>query len=151
RPRAAARPGRGPGGGGGEPLGRSCRVITLAASVSTGPARRGSETMNVGDARDRRPQTALVAQKPCWDEHVRFTQNPPWQSESLAHPLRVQTRVPLGPEHAKSSMSIEGPVGVALARLGDAVTRPADGVAAAAVGIALARRDARLARHASAR
>jgi hypothetical protein len=49
-----------------------------------------------------RPQTALDAQKPCWDEHVWLTQNPPWQSESLAHPLRVQTRVPFGPEHAKS-------------------------------------------------
>jgi hypothetical protein len=34
-----------------------------------------------------RPQTALDAQKPCWDEHVWLTQNPPWQSESLAHPL----------------------------------------------------------------
>jgi hypothetical protein len=53
-------------------------------------------------------QSAGAAQKPCWDEHVSLTQNPPWQSESLAHPLRVQTRVPFGPEHVKSSMSIEG-------------------------------------------
>jgi hypothetical protein len=54
------------------------------------------------------PQTALVAQKPCKDEQVWLTQKPPWQSESLAHPLRVQTRVPFGPEHAKSSMPIDG-------------------------------------------